>query len=109
MPWGYGFSVESSWQGCSISTVKLFNSGGLGVFSRRNNHFARLAEVNTNHTWPTLRSELDDMHLIEYESIDGNVWQRTELTEAQKTILSLLKLPEPPKIWEITLRKGQKQ
>ena len=69
----------------------------------------RLAEVKTKQTWPTLRDELDCMHLIEQESTDGKVWQRTELTEAQKTILFLLDLPEPPKIWDIFLRKGSKQ
>lgn len=42
----------------------------------------RLAEFNTRQTWETLRSELDNMHIIECESIDGKVWQRTELTEA---------------------------
>jgi transposase len=68
----------------------------------------RLAEVNTKETWPTLRSELDDMHLVEYESEDGKVLQRTELTEKQQGILSLLKLPEPPKILDIRLRKGSK-
>lgn len=41
----------------------------------------RIAEVNTQQTWPQLRSELEDMHLIEYESVDGKVYQRTELTE----------------------------
>ena len=47
----------------------------------------RIAEVNTKQTWPQLRSELEDMHLIEYESTDGKVYQRTELTESQKSIL----------------------
>jgi len=68
----------------------------------------RLAEVNTNQTWPTLRSELEDMHLIELESDDGKVLQRTELTQRQKDILFLLNLPHPPKILDILLRKGQK-
>lgn len=68
----------------------------------------RLAEVNTRQTWETLRSELDDQHLIEYESIDGKVWQRTELTEAQKRILFLLEIPEPAKIWDISIQTGSK-
>lgn len=66
----------------------------------------RLAEVNTRDTWSTIRSQLDDMHLVQYESEDGQVWQRTEITEAQKRIFSLLKIPEPAKIWDISLRKG---
>lgn len=53
----------------------------------------RITEVNTKQTWPKLRSELEDMHLIEYESTDGNVFQRTELTEGQKRILFLLEIP----------------
>ncbi|GAB6172991.1 hypothetical protein JCM15765_24690 [Paradesulfitobacterium aromaticivorans] len=68
----------------------------------------RLAEVNTHQTWENLRSELEDLHLIEYESIDGKVWQRTELTEAQKRILFLLEIPEPAKIWDISILKGSK-
>lgn len=68
----------------------------------------RIAEVNTQQTWPQLRSELEDMHLIEYESMDGKVYQRTELTESQKSILLLLEIPEPAKILDITLLRGSK-
>ena len=68
----------------------------------------RIAEVNTLQTWPQLRSELEDMHLIEYESSDGKVFQRTELTASQKRILSLLKIPEPAKILDISLFRRSK-
>lgn len=68
----------------------------------------RIAEVNTLQTWPILRSELDAMHLIEHESVDGKVFQRTELTEGQKRILFLLQVPEPAKILDITLRNRSK-
>lgn len=68
----------------------------------------RVAEVNTKQTWPQLRSELEDMHLIEYESTDGKVFQRTEITDAQKRILFLLEIPEPAKILDISLQKGSK-
>lgn len=68
----------------------------------------RLAEEKTLKTWPTLRSELEMMHLIEHETEDGKVWQRTELTEEQKRILFLLEIPEPARILDITLRKGLK-
>ncbi|ODA40851.1 Mobile element protein [Desulfosporosinus sp. BG] len=68
----------------------------------------RIAEVNTHQTWPQLRSELEDMHLIEYESTDGKVYQRTEITEGQKRILFLLKIPEPAKIQDISLFQGSK-
>jgi len=68
----------------------------------------RIAEVNTKQTWPQLRSELEDMHLIEYESTDGKVYQRTELTESQKSILLLLEISQPAKILDISLFKGSK-
>jgi len=68
----------------------------------------RIAEVNTLQTWPQLRSELEDMHLIEYESTDGKVYQRTEITEGQKRILFLLKIPQPAKILDISIFKRSK-
>jgi hypothetical protein len=48
------------------------------------------------------------MHVIEYESTDGKVYQRTELTEAQKRILFLLEIAEPAKILDISVKKGLK-
>jgi len=68
----------------------------------------RIAEVNTKQTWTQLRSELEDMHLIEYESTDGKVFQRTEITEAQKRILFLLEIPESARILIFPFRRGQK-
>lgn len=49
------------------------------------------------------------MHLIEYESTDGKVYQRTEITEGQKRILFLLKISEPAKILDINLFRGSKR
>ncbi len=68
----------------------------------------RLAEVETKQTWRTLRMELEKMHLIEYESVDGRVWQRTETTEEQDGIFSALKIDEPPRIWHIAPRMTKK-
>ena len=68
----------------------------------------RLAEVQTKQTWATLRSELEKIHLIERESPDGKVFQRTELTKEQMSIFLTTKLPEPPRILDISLRRGQK-
>ncbi len=48
------------------------------------------------------------MHLIQYESTDGKVYQRTELTESQKGILLRLEIPEPAKILEISLLRVSK-
>jgi hypothetical protein len=44
------------------------------------------------------------LHMIEYRSVDGTVKQRTELTEEQQGILSALQLPEPPRIWDISVK-----
>lgn len=68
----------------------------------------RLSEVQTKQTWTELRSEIEKIHLIEYESVDGKVFKRTELTKEQIGIFSATKLPEPPKILDISLRKGSK-
>lgn len=46
--------------------------------------------------------------LPKYESGDGTVYQRTELTESQKRILFLLKIAEPAKILDISLLRGAK-
>ncbi|CAA7601094.1 Transposase, IS4-like [Acididesulfobacillus acetoxydans] len=68
----------------------------------------RLAEVETQQTWANLRFELEKIYLVEWESTDGKVFQRTELTHEQTGIFPALKLPEPPRIWDISLPKGQK-
>ncbi len=68
----------------------------------------RVAEVQTKETWSILRAELEDLHLIEYKTPDGIVLQRTELTQKQKNILFLLKLPEPARIQDISLRRSPK-
>nr|WP_243138154.1 transposase [Heliorestis acidaminivorans] len=68
----------------------------------------QLAEVQTKETWRDLRLELQKLHLIEYKSEDGRVWQRLKITQKQKYIFDTLKLEEPPLIWEICLRKAQK-
>lgn len=65
----------------------------------------RLTEVKTQQTWSILRSELEKIHLIEHESVDGKVFQRTELTKEQMDIFSAVKLPEPPRILDISLKR----
>jgi hypothetical protein len=62
----------------------------------------RVAEVEVNDTWRNIRSELDRMHLVTFASLQGTVSQRTELTPGQRTILSALKLPEPPRFYDFT-------
>jgi transposase len=62
----------------------------------------RAAETRTGHTWRNLRHELDRMHLVTFATADGRVAQRSALTDNQKTILTALDLPEPPKYLDFT-------
>ena len=62
----------------------------------------RVAETATGDTWRNLRHELDRMHLVTLATPDGQVTQRSVITTGQKTILSALDLPEPPKYLDFT-------
>jgi Transposase DDE domain len=62
----------------------------------------RVAETRTGDTWRNLRHELDRMHLVTLATADGRVAQRPALTGGQKTILTALDLPEPPKYLDFT-------
>ena len=57
----------------------------------------RAAETRTGDTWRNLRHELDRMHLVTLATADGHVAQRSTTTSGQKTILTALDLPEPPR------------
>ncbi|MEP6649888.1 MAG: hypothetical protein ABJA74_08230, partial [Lapillicoccus sp.] len=57
----------------------------------------------TGDTWRNIRHELDRMHLITLATPDGQVAQRSATTPGQKTILTALELPEPPKFFDFTL------
>jgi hypothetical protein len=61
----------------------------------------RVAEARARDTWPTLRRELERMHLGEFEGSAGRVLQRTETTPAQRDILKALDVPEPPRFFAI--------
>jgi transposase len=65
----------------------------------------RLAETQTNQTWPTIRRELQRLHLGEFQGSAGRVVQRTETTPAQREILQALKIKEPPRFLEINPAK----
>ena len=54
----------------------------------------------TGDTWRNIRHELDRMHLVTLATPDGQVAQRSATTPGQKTILSALALPEPPKFFD---------
>jgi hypothetical protein len=54
-------------------------------------------ENSTGDTWRNARHELDRMHLVTLATGHGQVAQRSALTPGQKTLLSALQLPEPPR------------
>lgn len=61
----------------------------------------RVAELRTERTWPTLRTALERMHLGQFATPQGMVWQRTETTPEQAAILKAMKVPEPPMVLKI--------
>ena len=63
----------------------------------------RVVENATGETWRNVRHELDRMHLITLATADGQVAQRSTTTTRQKTILSALGLPEPPRFFDFTV------
>jgi len=61
----------------------------------------RVAETQTHDTWPTIRRELQRLHLGEFDGPAGRVLQRTEITTAQRETLRALEIPEPPRFLAI--------
>ena len=61
----------------------------------------RVAEVSCSDTWPNLRRELQRLHVGTFEGPAGTYRRRTQITRAQRDILSALKLSEPPEIQEL--------
>jgi hypothetical protein len=66
----------------------------------------RVIEVETSQTWPTIRRELQRIHLGEFHGSAGRVLQRTETTPAQLEILRALTIPEPPRFLAIEPAKA---
>src|SRR4051794_6433834 len=62
----------------------------------------RVAENSTGQTWHRLHPELDRLHLVTLATGSGTVAQRSMLTPGQKSILTALKLPEPPRFLDFT-------
>jgi hypothetical protein len=62
----------------------------------------RVAENTTDQTWRNLRHELDRMALVTLATSHGSVAQRSATTPGQRTILTALDLPEPPKFFDFT-------
>ena len=63
----------------------------------------RVVENATGDTWRNIRHELDRMHLVTLATDHGQVAQRTATTPGQKTLLSALELPEPPRFFDFTV------
>ena len=66
----------------------------------------RIAEIETTETWPTIRRELQRIHLGEFQGSAGRVLQRTESTPAQRDILRALAIEEPPRFLAIEPAKA---
>jgi hypothetical protein len=62
----------------------------------------RVAETSCSDSWPNLRRELQRLHVGTFEGPAGTFRRRTQITRAQRAILSALKIPEPPEIQELT-------
>lgn len=62
---------------------------------------SRVAETTTGATWPTLRHDLDRLHVGTFTDPAGTFRQRTDLTKAQRDILAKLQLPPPKQIVEL--------
>ena len=61
----------------------------------------RVAEITTGRTWPTIRAELDRLHLITLTGPAGTFRQTTELTKPQRDLFTALNLNPPKKIIEL--------
>jgi len=64
----------------------------------------RIAERQTGQSWDQIRAIMERMHLGEFESKDGRILQRTELTLDQTNILKFLNISSPPKIQRINMK-----
>jgi len=62
----------------------------------------RITENTTANTWHHLREDLQELHVGVFEGPAGTFRQRTELTTAQRDILTKLGIDPPKKIIELT-------
>jgi Transposase DDE domain len=63
---------------------------------------ARIAENACGATWPKLRRELDRIAIGTFTGPAGTFRQRTEITKAQRDILTQLSIDPPPRIYQLT-------
>ncbi len=62
----------------------------------------RVAEFETDLTWPTVRTEMERLHLGKFSHKDGHILQYTEPTQKQRNILKKLKIPIPKRVKSFT-------
>jgi hypothetical protein len=62
----------------------------------------RVAELRTDDSWRTIGDELSTIKQGRFRSPDGELTQRTELTDRQRHLLKTLGVPEPPRFGHIT-------
>jgi hypothetical protein len=61
----------------------------------------RVAETQTGQTWPTMRRELDRIHLGTFTGPAGTFKQRTELTKPARDLLAKLSIDPPCRLHEL--------
>jgi hypothetical protein len=62
----------------------------------------RITETSTARTWPSVREELQRLHVGTFTGPAGTFRQRTETSPEQRKIFTALGLPEPPRILAAT-------
>jgi transposase len=64
----------------------------------------RICERKVGLTWDKIRAVMERMHLVEFQSKDGRILQRTELTPEQTNLLKKLNISPPPKLFRIDIK-----
>ena len=64
----------------------------------------RICEWQTGLSWNRIRAIMDRIHLVTFESKNGRILQRTELTPEQSNILKKLNIPHPQKVQRVDPR-----
>lgn len=66
----------------------------------------RIAETTTGQTWPSMRRELDRIHLGAFTGPAGSFRQLTDLSKPARDLLAKLRIDQPRKIHELTAADG---
>jgi hypothetical protein len=61
----------------------------------------RIAEVETELSWPRIRRRMQQLNLIDFFGKNGRILQHTELTADQRNILNKLKISPPKRILKV--------